>query len=40
MMTLASDFDAHKFVPGEYVSLTEQDGALRTFRVVAVQEID
>lgn len=24
-------FDTHKFVPGEYVSLKEQDGTLRTF---------
>jgi hypothetical protein len=33
-------FDAHKFAPAEYVSLTEQDGVLRTFRVVSVQDVD
>lgn len=33
-------FDTHKFVPGEYVSLKEQDGALRTFRVISVLETD
>jgi hypothetical protein len=33
-------FADHKFVPGEYVSLTEQDGHLRTFRVTAVAELD
>ncbi len=33
-------FDTHTFAPGEYVSLREQDGALRTFRVVSVRELD
>lgn len=33
-------FDAHKFVPGEYVSIKEQDGALRTFLVKAVVDFD
>ncbi|MBX9591284.1 MAG: hypothetical protein K2X43_18500 [Hyphomonadaceae bacterium] len=32
--------DAHTFVPSEYVSIKEQDGVLRTFRVVSVREID
>jgi len=32
--------DEHAFIPGEYVSIREQDGVLRTFRVVSVQEID
>jgi hypothetical protein len=26
-------FDRHRFVPGEYVSITEHDGVQRTFRV-------
>ena len=30
-------FDAHTFKVGEYVSLREQDGELRTFRVVSVR---
>lgn len=30
-------FDKHKFVPGEYVSITEHDGVERPFRVVDVQ---
>jgi hypothetical protein len=29
-------FDRHQFVEGEYVSITEHDGALRTFRVARV----
>lgn len=33
-------FETHKFVPGEYVSLKEQDGTMRTFRVKAVAELD
>ena len=33
-------FDSHAFVPGEYVSIKEQDGLLRTFRVVSVREVD
>ncbi len=30
-------FDRHVFKEGEYVSLREQDGEMRTFRVVSVQ---
>ena len=33
-------FESHQFVPGEYVSLKEQDGELRTFRVTSVKELD
>lgn len=33
-------FDAHKFVPGEYVSIKEQDGVLRTFLVKAVVDLE
>jgi hypothetical protein len=33
-------FESHAFVPGEYVSLKEQDGVLRTFRVTGVSELD
>jgi hypothetical protein len=33
-------FETHIFRPGEYVSLKEQDGVLRTFRVKAVVELD
>ena len=33
-------FDHHVFKPGEYVSLTEHDGVLRTFRVVSVMDLD
>jgi hypothetical protein len=33
-------FDSHAFLPGEYVSIKEADGVLRTFRVVSVREID
>ena len=33
-------FDKHKFTPGEYVSVAEQDGKLRTFRVISVQNLD
>jgi hypothetical protein len=33
-------FDSHAFVPGEYVSIKEQDGVLRTFRVASVREVD
>ena len=33
-------FDRHRFVPGEYVSLKEHDGTMRTFRVVAVWDLD
>jgi hypothetical protein len=31
-------FDSHVFRPGEYVSITEHDGSLRTFKVVSVLE--
>ena len=31
-------FDSHLFQPGEYVSITEHDGRLRTFRVASVQD--
>ena len=30
-------FDSHVFRPGEYVSLREQDGEMRTFRVITVK---
>lgn len=30
-------FDSHSFVEGEYVSLREQDGETRTFRIVSVK---
>lgn len=30
-------FDRHHFVEGEYVSITEHDGEVRTFRVVSVR---
>jgi hypothetical protein len=33
-------FERHAFLPGEYVSIREQDDVLRTFRVVSVREID
>jgi hypothetical protein len=33
-------FDRHSFIPGEYVSIKEQDGVLRTFRVKSVVELD
>jgi hypothetical protein len=32
-------FDSHSFVPGEYVSIQEQNGIRRTFRVHSVREI-
>jgi hypothetical protein len=28
--------DQHRFAPGEYISITERDGATRTFRIAAV----
>jgi hypothetical protein len=31
--------DAHKFVPGEYISITEHDGTARPFRVVEVRPV-
>jgi len=33
-------FEHHAFLPGEYVSIKEQDEVLRTFRVVSVREVD
>ena len=33
-------FERHAFLPGEYVSIREQDDVLRTFRVVSVRDID
>ena len=33
-------FDKHAFKPGEYVSIREHDGVLRTFRVMAVSDLD
>ena len=30
-------FGAHAFVPGEYVSITEADGDVHTFRVISVE---
>lgn len=30
----------HRFVPGEYISIREHDGLLRTFVVVSVMETD
>ncbi len=32
--------DTHRFVPGEYVSIKEQDGIMRTFRVRTVADLD
>ena len=33
-------FGQHAFVPGEYVSIKEHDGVLRTFKVMSVVELD
>lgn len=33
-------FDKHRFVPGEYVSIKEHDGVLRTFFIKAVVDLD
>lgn len=33
-------FETHVFRPGEYVSIREHDGTLRTFRVRAVADLD
>jgi len=33
-------FDSHVFKPGEYVSIKEHDGVLRTFRVRSVVDTD
>lgn len=32
--------DQHRFVPGEYVSFREHDGMTRTFRIVAVADLE
>jgi hypothetical protein len=32
-------FDSHVFRPGEYVSITEGDGTLRTFKVASVNPV-
>ena len=32
-------FSTHRFVPGEYVSITEHDGVMRTFRVISARVI-
>jgi hypothetical protein len=32
-------FDRHHFVPGEYVSITEHDGVMRTFRIIWVRNL-
>lgn len=32
--------DRHVFLPGEYVSIKEQDGSLRTFIVKSVRDLD
>jgi len=33
-------FSQHRFAPGEYLSIKEQDGALRTYLVKAVVDLD
>ncbi len=33
-------FDRHRFVPGEYVSITERDHVQRTFFIKAVVDLD
>jgi hypothetical protein len=33
-------FDTHRLVPGEYISIKEQDGMLRTFFVKGVVAVD
>jgi len=33
-------FESHAFKPGEYVSIKESDGDMRTFRVVSVIDLD
>jgi hypothetical protein len=33
-------FEKHTLKPGEYISIREQDGVLRTFRVISVVETD
>lgn len=31
-------FSSHRFIVGEYLSITEHDGVVRTFKVVSVQD--
>jgi hypothetical protein len=31
--------DRHNFIPGEYVSVTEHDGVMRTFRIIWVRDL-
>ena len=31
--------DRHHFIPGEYVSITEHDGVMRTFRIIWVRDL-
>lgn len=33
-------FADHKFIPGEYVSIKEHDGVLRTFKVMSVLDVE
>ena len=33
-------FDQRAFLPGEYISIKEHDGLLRTFRVVSVRNVN
>ena len=33
-------FDKHKFSPGEYVSIREHDGVMRTFLIKSVVDLD
>lgn len=33
-------FGSHRFVPGEYLSITEHDGVMRTFRILWVRDLD
>ena len=37
MMTTGYRFGSHAFAPGEYVSISEEDGELHTFKVVSVE---
>ncbi len=32
--------NSHRFVPGEYVSIREPDGRLKTYRIITVLELD
>jgi hypothetical protein len=31
--------DRHHFIPGEYVSVTEHDGVMRTFRIIWIRDL-